>query len=510
GNPPARRPSLPRGVHPGLVPARPGGAGRHRAARRGGAGGRPAGGGGAACPGRGRGGRGAPPPPPPRPRPAPPRGGPSPPSARRLRALERRVRGHAPPERHAGRRVRRALEPPAGAAEADRHRPHGHEPRRVRSTLVTVVALRVSRLVWADAPVLRWLAASRLVVFGVFLLLFAVGPVDAVGPHFYEWPLQLLGAWDGVWYARVAAHGYLLIPGRQSDPAFFPFDPILMRALHTLGLPLVAAGALIANAAFLVAVPAFHRLGRRLLPERVALRGAVFLAIAPMGYVFSMAYPESLLLLFCVFALLAALDGRWGAAAVLAGLAALTRPEGAVLLAVVLGGIAWRSWGSLDSAGRGRAVAAVAAAPAALLAFMGYLQWALGDMRAWSRAEQPWGRSFGLDGPLRAAEHLPRLISTEPVLTRDAALLALGIAPLALAATRTALPREWIVAGALVIVLPIFSGTVESAGRFCLMALPCYWGAGALELSRRAEQAVPAGCLLALAPGVVSVPFFWP
>lgn len=375
---------------------------------------------------------------------------------------------------------------------------------------MTVAALRVSRLVWADAPVLRWVAASRLVVFGAFLVLFAVGPVHAVGPHFYEWPLQLLGAWDGVWYAQVAAHGYLLIPGRQSDPAFFPLYPILMRALHAAGLPLVAAGALIANAAFLVAVPAFHRLGRRLLPERVALRGAVFLAIAPMGYVFSMVYPESLLLVFCIFALLAALDGRWGVAAVLSGLAALTRPEGAVLLAVVLGGIAWRGWGSLDAARRGRAVAAVAAAPAALLAFMGYLQWALGDAGAWSRAEQPWGRSFGLDGPLRAVEHLPRLISTEPLLARDAVLLALAIALLVRAATRTALPREWIVAGALVIVLPIFSGTIESAGRFCLMALPCYWGAGALELSPRGEKAVRAGCLVALFAGVVSVPFVWP
>jgi len=358
--------------------------------------------------------------------------------------------------------------------------------------------------------VLRWVAASRLVVLGVFLALFAVGPVDVVGPRFYEWPLQLLGAWDGVWYVRVAAHGYLLIPGRQSDPAFFPLYPILIRGLGAVGVPLVAAGALIANAAFLVAVPAFHRLGRRLLPERVALRGAVFLAIAPMGYVFSMVYPESLLLLFCVFALLAALDGRWGLAAVLAGLAALTRPEAAVLLAVVLGGMAWRAWGSLDPASRGRAAAAVAAAPAALLAFMGYLQWSLGDMRAWSRAEQPWGRSFGLDGPLRAAEHLPRLISTEPLLARDAVLLALAIALLVLAATRTALPGEWIVAGGLVIVLPIFSGTIESAGRFCLMALPCYWGAGALELSPRIEKGVRAGCLVALAAGAVSVPFVWP
>jgi hypothetical protein len=374
---------------------------------------------------------------------------------------------------------------------------------------VTVAAVRLSRLVWAEVPVLRWLAASRLVVLGTFLVLFAAGPIGLVGPRFYEWPLQLLGAWDGVWYGRVAAHGYLLIPGRQSDPAFFPLFPILMRALHAAGLPLPLAGALIANAAFLVAVPAFYRLGRRLLPEPVALRGAVFLAIAPMGYVFSMAYPESLLLLLGILALLAALDRRWLLAAVLAGLAALARPEGA-LLAVVLGGIAWRTWGTLDSAGRGRAVAAVLAAPAAVIAFMGYLQWSLGDMQAWSQAEEPWGRSFGIDGPFRAVVHLPRMLSFEPLLGRDVVLLALETVLLVLAAKRTSLPREWIWAGALVLVLPIFSGTFESAGRFSMMALPCYWGAGALELSPRWEKAVRALCLTALAAGAISVAFIWP
>jgi hypothetical protein len=363
--------------------------------------------------------------------------------------------------------------------------------------------------VWADAPVLRWVAASRLVVLGAFLALFAAGPIGLVGPRFYEWPLQLLGAWDGVWYGRVAAHGYLLIPGRQSDPAFFPLFPILMRALHAAGLPLPLAGALLSNAAFLVAVPAFHRLGRRLLPEPVALRGAVFLAIAPMGYVFSMAYPESLLLLLGVLALLAALDDRWLLAAVLAGLAALARPEGA-LLAVVLGGIAWRRREALDSSGRGRAIAAVLAAPAAVIAFLGYLQWSLGDMHAWSEAEQPWGRSFSPLGPLRAIVHLPRMVSIHPLLVRDVVLLLLEAALLVLAAKRTSLPREWIWAGALVLALPIFSGTFESSGRFSMMALPCYWGAAALELSPRREKVVRGLCLAALAAAVISVPFIWP
>ncbi len=127
---------------------------------------------------------------------------------------------------------------------------------------------------------------------------------------------------------RVASHGYLLIPGHQSDPAFFPLFPIVIRGLHACGIPFVAAGVMIANGAFAVAIVAFYHLGCRLLPEQHARRGAIFLAVTPMGFVFSMAYPESLLLALVVLAALAALDGIGFAAALLAALSVLTRPEG--------------------------------------------------------------------------------------------------------------------------------------------------------------------------------------
>jgi hypothetical protein len=271
----------------------------------------------------------------------------------------------------------------------------------------------------------------------------------------------------------------------------------------------MAAGVVIANVGFVVAVGGFYRLGRRLLPEPIAIRGAVFLAITPMGFVFSMAYPESLLLALIVFAALAALDGRWLVAAALTALAVLTRPE-ALLLAIPLAAIARRQWSTLDPGTRGRALAAVLAAPIALLTFLLYLQWSLGDALAWSKAEQPWGRSFRLNGAFRAAEHLPRLLHAEPLLGRDAALLALYAFLLVVAAVRTPLPREWIAAGALVLMLPLFSGTVESEGRFGLLALPVYWGAGALSLPGWGQRAARIGCLALLAAGVLTIPFIWP
>jgi hypothetical protein len=56
-----------------------------------------------------------------------------------------------------------------------------------------------------------------------------------------------------MWYRIVASRGYLLIPGRQSDPAFFPLFPVLERGLHSLGIPLALAGILLSNLGFVVA-----------------------------------------------------------------------------------------------------------------------------------------------------------------------------------------------------------------------------------------------------------------
>jgi hypothetical protein len=357
-------------------------------------------------------------------------------------------------------------------------------------------------------PLLGLFVLSRLVTVAAFLLLKVIEPRGLLGSQFYNQPLGLFGAWDGVWYQRVAQHGYLLIPGKQSDPAFFPLFPILLRGVHSLGLSYTAAGVVIANVSFAVAVIAFYELGRRVVAEPVAARAAGFVAIAPMAFVFSMSYPESLLLAFVVLALLAAFADRWLAAAALMAAAVLTRPE-ALTFSIPLAAIAWSHRGRLDPSARGRALAATLAAPLALACFPLYLKWALGDVHAWQRAQREWGRIFRLDGPARAVYQLPSLLGHHPLLARDLILLA-GYALLLWVAARSGIDRAWIVAGALLLVLPLFSGTIESEGRFGLIALPVYWGAASLRLSPRGWLACRAGCLALLAAGVLTLAWLWP
>src|SRR5690242_11190090 len=99
--------------------------------------------------------------------------------------------------------------------------------------------------------ILPWWGVSRLLVFVPAL----IGQL-AGWPHraasFDSRPLQLLTSWDGRWYRLVATHGYLDVPGRQNDTAFFPLYPLAMRGLQFVGLPLNVGGLVLANAAFLV------------------------------------------------------------------------------------------------------------------------------------------------------------------------------------------------------------------------------------------------------------------
>ncbi len=358
-------------------------------------------------------------------------------------------------------------------------------------------------------PLLAWWAISRTVTLLAFLVLDALGPNDHLAASFYRHPFSLLGAWDGVWYGRVAQHGYLLIPGAQSNPAFFPLYPILLRLGNDLfGLPYVATGALLANVSLAVAVVAFYELSCRLLDAGTAMRSACFLAVTPMGFVFSMSYPESFALALSLLALLAAMNDRWLAAAVLAAVAALARPE-VVALAVPLAAIAWSQRARLDPAARGRALGAVFAAPAAVLSYPLYLEWAIHDAGAWGAAQTRWGRAFHLSGPWHALVNFPGRVGATPVLGRDLAFLVVYAALLVVAARR-GVTAPWIIAGALVLALPLFSGSFESEGRFGLLALPVYWGAALLVRARRADLAVRIGSLALLVTWVLLLPKLWP
>ena len=161
-------------------------------------------------------------------------------------------------------------------------------------------------------------------------------PLDDKG-----WAFSLVGVWqrwDACWYTKIAAHGYE--PG-TSATAFFPFLPLVMRALGPFTGGDYALAGMVANAvAFVVAMTGLFQLVRDDFGPTVARRTVRYLAIFPAAFFLFAPFTEAIFLASAVWAILAARRRQWPFAILAAIVAGLTRTQGA-LLAIPL---AWEAW----------------------------------------------------------------------------------------------------------------------------------------------------------------------
>lgn len=382
---------------------------------------------------------------------------------------------------------------------------HSGAPPQVLAAGRTRLALGES----ARLQILAWWAGSRLLIFALALAIQEFGWArGGWRPGLLKHPFALLTTWDSRWYATIAERGYLLIPGRTSDPAFFPLFPVLLRGLHQLGLSVLGAGLVVANAGFLVGVLALYELARTWLDERQARRAAVYATVFPAGFVFSMAYPEGLVLAALALAGVYALRERWLACALCAATAALARPEG-VFVALPIAAVVLERWPRLGPRARAGALAAALAPLAALASFPVYLWAALGDPLAWSEAQRAWGRAFAPTGLGSAVAHLFASHQPDPWVYRDLLFFLLYVGCLALA-RRAGVPRAWVAASTLMVLLPLGSGSFVSETRFGLLALPVYFGLATLGESPSFDRAFRLAAPLLLAAEVFAIGFTFP
>ncbi len=266
-----------------------------------------------------------------------------------------------------------------------------------------------------------WLLSRAIVI--------AAGVIGSVwlGPGHYgrnpavpRW-LTLLGSWDVNWYLRIAAHGYEhagpTVVQHWSDYAFFPLLPLIMRIGVVTATNPFAWGLVASNLALLVALVMFARLTEILWNARIARVATWALAFSPAAVDASLAYTDALLLAFAVGAALASIRGRWWVAGALGAAATLTRPQGALILVLVVliaaaetdlaprrrlrhaghrrrPGGACRPWSAGVDAGRTRQLVAAAARAACLgtdLAGTGHLP-AAGDRDRQDRPLSVLGR----------------------------------------------------------------------------------------------------------------------
>ena len=147
---------------------------------------------------------------------------------------------------------------------------------------------------------------------------------------------EILGApavrWDSSYYVFTAQHGYEAL----GQTAFFPFYPMVMRAVATITYSEVVAGVLVSLTSFAIALVILHRLAALDFGADVARRTVWLVALFPAAVFFSAIYTEALFLVLSVGAVYAARKGSWAWAGALGGMAALTRNTGVLIGVAVL------------------------------------------------------------------------------------------------------------------------------------------------------------------------------
>lgn len=198
--------------------------------------------------------------------------------------------------------------------------------------------------------------------------------------------------WDAALLRNIAQYGYFGQHSIKNNAAFFPGYPLALAAVHMIVRNWVLAELLVPAVAGCFAVVSLARLagGRRAVLYLVTAPAAIFLMVG---------YTETLFLAFAIPAWHAASRGQWRRAALLAGLAGLTRPDGLFLIPALA---------LMALIERGRpASTRVANAAIACLALIGplayelYLRAATGSWTAWFTANRT-GWDIHLTSPLQA------------------------------------------------------------------------------------------------------------
>ncbi|WP_323376081.1 hypothetical protein [Streptomyces sp. RB17] len=320
-------------------------------------------------------------------------------------------------------------------------------------------------------PALALFAAVRLA--GILLVILT----NAVRGH----PLvrSLAHSWDSRWYLHIAAQGYghkiWITPqgAVQSDWAFFPLYPGLIRALTTV-LPFTPgqAALLIAWTAAGVAAYGVYAIGHHLYGRGVATALVALWAAMPHSVELTIAYTESLFAALAVWSLYCVLKGRWLWAGALAALAGLSRPSGfAVAVAVSLAA----AYEVLRR--RGRVPASLwAGAVIAPLGWLAYVLWVgteTGDLLGgYFKVQSAWDSRF--DFGVGSARFLKALLLHGGGAVYPAALVivAAGVLLFALLCLERAPLALVVFAGVLILLVVGGSGSFSSKPRFLLPAFP--------------------------------------
>lgn len=286
---------------------------------------------------------------------------------------------------------------------------------------------------------------------------------------------DLFFSWDSGWFLGIVEHGYMFLPGKESNVAFFPLYPLAAGWIgHVGSISARCAGFLISNLSLLVAAIILRRIVSADYVERprVAKNAVWFLLLTPAAVFYTAFYSESLFLALSLLSYYSALRGRWACSGIAGALLTATRSNGIVLLPALV----WEAWREkCDSEMRGHPLprwlgAWLTLVPLGLGAYMAYLHFRFGDALAFLKAQAAWGRA--LAAPWTSLVRAPHIYDQAYARLFIGCALA-GLLTL-MVAIRERVRTSMLIYAGLMLLLALSSNLLESLPRYLSVVFPFY------------------------------------
>ena len=186
------------------------------------------------------------------------------------------------------------------------------------------------------SKLITYLTLSRIFIFVLPLVFRMILEDNASYANFYSFLSANLASWDAHHYIYLAKNWYATGGDEANYIVFAPLYPLFVRVLGTIFNNYLASAIVISNLAFIVAGAVFYKLLRIDYSKNFSFNTVFLLSIFPTAYFFSLAYTESLFLLFVVLTLYFARKDMWLTSGAFSALAILTRHMGVILVPVIL------------------------------------------------------------------------------------------------------------------------------------------------------------------------------
>ncbi len=287
--------------------------------------------------------------------------------------------------------------------------------------------------------------------------------------------------WDAIWWLSIAEVGYVADPQLKAEQniVFYPLFPLCIRAINKLGVPLVLASLLIVNGLMLLATCLLYRLVVQRSGIAAARWTLAFWLTFPSALFGVVPYSEALLAVLSVLAMQALLEQKYISSGLWCGLAAAIKNQG-----VIIGGALIVPF--LTGPRRGRALIGMVCSGLGLLAYMGFLYHQYGDPFLFVTIQKAWRPNLGNPNPMEwswllissSLDSLRLLLlpNRPPIDFYSGRILDpwLGWWMILWLPSVKRLHPGLVISSAVMILLPLSTGTVCSLGRYVWIILPIF------------------------------------